>query len=1325
MDKLSFPPQDLAKLVLGYLAEEELMTAYDEFLQASPYLDAYENEYDRILMTSLRSILADYRAVKIYVESCKPPPLRKKLLQCYNLLEMVKYLITVVDLQKLPVQENIDRSSFSKSMALPRLSCNVCIAMNSKSCVCKNKCMTTEEKQLSAAEFNLHSSLEATPLADLPGNVLSSKKVVPEKETKKITNLEQTNFNLTCNSLTNITEPINENLNVHLNQNNQPPKVVSDSRQKIEEFNTILNLVCNKNVTNEKLCDNLVSNRGSNVSTIHDFISGVQGSNHDKEMRVPDSSTTDPVYIPIEPKPSETIITVHTKYTPKIVTDTQKRNKPDSNVKILSDVKFDNPYAFGSAPAVLKATSTPNVTNTKRLMINGTPGFTQKGAVKKCNFSKDEIMAMPTLIILPTSGSTQNFVNEPKVDTNKSTTTTSATLSKCEPLFVDVSSSMPSLAITDDPIDTDNVMTHTKNFNEIGLIKTVDPVTHASLPKDNTLSTKSSTPHVLPPIRKSSSTPRRTSHIRVLDFNTPRRILDKALSEKGSNDDDAVVIISDSPLAPQFSDVEKPPKLDNVVKNLNVEMNKVRKPNWDEELRALVATNQDLFPPSSLKTDKKSKRKKKKTDAENSDVKSSSVKSKKSKKKKDTKAIEEPQTKKQLPIKPTIKIVAAVEPGSHSEPDNDQCINKDIGENFDTPENERLSLQNEIGVKLNISDLLETPYKQAIYDIQMDTPKFLGPDLPGEPISDIKIMNIPTPRLFDNPNPAEATPSSYSSRPTDYSSGGSYYKPDEQDYPILDISEHKIEEPPKTQEFKTTDPKKETSEIKTTTKSRRPTRKCTKNVSYYNSPNFRVNSKIFKVASRDVSTEEVKTSSVPSPDLNDMKKKGRPFKNKATKPDKHKSPFKRDVTKNFMKIKPRRVTPIKDTKNRRSLSDIALSAKKRNLMKEKHSKSSPMVVAPSKSRRKSSTPRKLQCGKVFHSSTSSNTSPDIPGSTTIKNINICVTRDNSVEQNLLRWYDDATKNDKEVQNSKTSTKGEEDSKIKIKEHIESINTKNNTKSESNPSTRNFHNDLVKRGLDVETARIIERDLMDLDGPPLQDGAVQSTSNENVEENDGKCPPDRVKGGLYVNKQNVDPIAKITHTTLPESDEEIEDIEFSVSESNEESSNYFVHKFDEASFTPKDIAHLKDKFCMEVCIDDGVILRLKATNFTDLVNEEPTNKAYDKNEIDSAVTSISNIEKLYTPMKDRRAQCYELFDSTLTSIDTPLKANSPKKQEHDDSITEIIVDEEIVNTKKRKRVQSQEDSVNMKKSKSDSQYLLNHASIQNIDIESVLSKLHGP
>lgn len=52
--------------IVGYLAEEHLMTAYDEFLQASPYLDAFSNEYGRVFMTSLKNILAEYMAVKIH-----------------------------------------------------------------------------------------------------------------------------------------------------------------------------------------------------------------------------------------------------------------------------------------------------------------------------------------------------------------------------------------------------------------------------------------------------------------------------------------------------------------------------------------------------------------------------------------------------------------------------------------------------------------------------------------------------------------------------------------------------------------------------------------------------------------------------------------------------------------------------------------------------------------------------------------------------------------------------------------------------------------------------------------------------------------------------------------------------------------------------------------------------------------------------------------------------------------------------------------------------------------------------------------------------------
>ncbi|CAK1597403.1 unnamed protein product [Parnassius mnemosyne] len=53
----------------------------------------------------------------------------------------------------------------------------------------------------------------------------------------------------------------------------------------------------------------------------------------------------------------------------------------------------------------------------------------------------------------------------------------------------------------------------------------------------------------------------------------------------------------------------------------------------------------------------------------------------------------------------------------------------------------------------------EADRKEALYDIQMETPKFLGPDLPDEPISEVKIMNIPTPRFLCSPKGTQATPS--------------------------------------------------------------------------------------------------------------------------------------------------------------------------------------------------------------------------------------------------------------------------------------------------------------------------------------------------------------------------------------------------------------------------------------------------------------------------------------------------------------------------------------------------------------------------------------
>lgn len=113
-------------------------------------------------------------------------------------------------------------------------------------------------------------------------------------------------------------------------------------------------------------------------------------------------------YISRLTKPKEAIITAQTKHTPKpnINHPYDKQQKCENKIKILSDVRFDRGISYETPPAVLKSTATSSsvVPNTKRILINGTPGFTQKSDMKTCNYSQDEIMAMPTLIILPKSG---------------------------------------------------------------------------------------------------------------------------------------------------------------------------------------------------------------------------------------------------------------------------------------------------------------------------------------------------------------------------------------------------------------------------------------------------------------------------------------------------------------------------------------------------------------------------------------------------------------------------------------------------------------------------------------------------------------------------------------------------------------------------------------------------------------------------------------------------------------------------------------------------------------------------------------------------------
>lgn len=956
-------------------------------------------------------------------------------------------------------------------------------------------------------------------------------------------------------------------------------------------------------------------------------------------------------------------------------------------------------------------------------------------------------------------------------------TITASTTRALGPLLIDVSPDKPAPVHSPATLDEKVSKDVPKATSENSSVQIID-ITHSSVPKDTnlTVSNKTSTPQILPPARKSSSTPRRTSHIRVLDFTTPRRILHETINEQEPNNVVPSNIISnentDFPRQDTVTNVKtstiQKADINTPIMNMSTKENsvKIKKNNWDAQLRALAIRNDDSqdFTPKSKPDNVKKRISQKDENIQkiNESNKSKSIKKKLSpKKKKSKKKISSVEVMEEKPvekgpkssdiktpectIKPTVNIINDSDWNTMESKDkynqeiHPKNIQQDVGklnysdEAVDTPENERFLLQNEIGARLNISDLLETPYKQVLYDIQMETPKFLGPDVPGEPISDIKIMNIPTPRFLVTPKALQATPSSYSSRPTDYSSGGSYYKPDDHDFipatEVLECAVTVIEEPLKDL--------KETHKVttKVTKRESRPQRKCTKNVSYRS---LNVMARCKEIDSTEIASVSSDTSNASSrekkPTETKSKVNSKNKKDKKKVANTHMSPLKRETPKKGIRIRPFKKTPIKGvpSKGRKSTSDLQTQSsksisRKRTSSKEKGGVIEPVINAvPTKSRRKSSTPRKLQCTKSFSSDSVDQSSSDLS-----KNVSVTGTastfcpQDSDNEQQPLRWSDDGSQDTKPKE---TESNGDVDDISKIREFIE---TSEPEKIESkNNSEGSLHIDLVKRGFDVETARIIERDL--LDATPTQHTMIEtnketceiSNSNRNdISENiNEKVETDNIASNNL----------QIVHDEIDDDDD---DFELSVYECTEDSNNFITCEFDESKFVPKsDTSKLKDKFCMEVCIDDGVSIRLRPTPFKSLIGDDSieSHKEYNSNETEAAVSSISNIDKLYTPIKDRRAQCYEIFDSTLTSIDTPLKAENSKETVYETTVTDIILEVENIDTKdksetkKRKRAQSgTSDESLSKKTKPDTQYLLNSANIQNIDIESVLSKLHGP
>ncbi|CAH0693179.1 unnamed protein product [Chilo suppressalis] len=1399
-----FPSQDLAKLVLGYLAEEQLMTAYDEFLQASPYLDAYGNEYDRIFMTSLKNILAEYRAVKIYVETCKPFQLRRKLFQCSNLLEMVKYLILHVDITKIQPQDQ--SQSIEKQNINNTDSCEVCKSSKLENCTCynKNTKISNDSSSDDCEVIALDSAVEATALSDLPGHHFTRKKTVfdgnaveskisSNSNSKLLTSDVASEKSMSSNTVSNMAiSRTSENKGTQLD-NALITHTDSLQLKEKEEFNHILNQVCH---INQSFSTNTKVTNHDLMEGYKHFATGVSGGNSEA---VPDSST-EQVYLRVPVSLESSIISntgklnktkqTRTQYLLKVahvnntikpnevVTITTKNStilphlKPkmdESKVKILSDVKVDNNEGIMKMPPVLKnATSTP-LLQMQTIVINGTQVFRQKPAEKKLNFTKDEIMAMPTIILAPASGPPQNICSvsceSSNFSSNTNTNITSSARSLC-PITIDVDADTPekvnkdankAIEVVKDPIE--------KVILDSNVPKTFD-ITSASAPKDNSVTgtSETSTPQMLPPIRKSSSTPRRTSHVRVLDFATPRRILHETANKFATTVSDTETVLSENHennnQMPIITNLNENKGVDTELCNDNTTTKKVygKKGNWDAELRALAVIPESSAEIShSLNSTSKSVKKKKTSKSslakKENDKKSTEKQSSKKRttKKSEKKKIETEQAEDIskntviIPVKPTINIITGTERHSTGS-ENDKSHNKSNNDKMDTPELERMSLQNEIGAKLNISDLLETPYKQALYDIQMETPRFMGPDLPDDPMSDIKIMNIPTPKFLNS-----LTPSSYCSRPTDYSSGGSYYKPDDQDYMrVADdfvcpgtssvSKENKNLDISNSTEVDTSD-----NNDKNGDKPLRPVRQCTKNVSYYKHANLNIKQTKETDNRTDSLCSDISDHSFCETSIDKESKCNKENKSKTTNKStsklvtkKRKTPIKKEISKSFMKIKPRRPTPTKkDDGRRKKKTPDSCTVQGRKKIAKKHEddvKATPLVVsAPTKSRRKSSTPRKLQCTKSFNSESSGHVSPellskskkDLPESSTV------TAHDSDTEQLPLRWSDDGSQ-DVKAKEPETNTINESEDINKIQEYLKHVTNNDESKEGC------LHIDLVKRGFDLETAKIIERELLDTSPHVTSKVPVESnvvvipeTKAEPV-----VCVTDTKNVNVALEKTLESDCSNNLQIVQDDEEEEVDEVELTVHDCNEHTTNFFSYNHDDTKNMPqKELPKLKDKFSMEVCLDDELSIRLRATPFTSLLDQEPDENFlnYNEQETEMAVRSISNVSKLYTPSKESiKAQCYEIFDSTLTSLDTPLKAKSPKVRE-EVTVTEIVLEVENIgakeksDTKKRKRAQSDNmpDESEPKKSKPGAQYLLNSANIQNIDIESVLSKLHGP
>lgn len=736
-----------------------------------------------------------------------------------------------------------------------------------------------------------------------------------------------------------------------------------------------------------------------------------------------------------------------------------------------------------------------------------------------------------------------------------------------------------------------------------------------------------------------------------------------------------------------------------------------------------------------------------------------------------------------------------------------------------TPELPREYRSNPIDVKCNLSSILETPFKTCILDLSMRTPRFLSPGINSDPISMVKILGIPTPKFIDTPITAKTpellhTPGSFSSKKTDYSSGSSYYKPDEVDAKFLSslakgkkkpniLSKSPRKKPPVSSTIskllnlrrkmcsrpKRKTPVKKVFPIKKKISTAKPkkdnSKQITKKTVEYS---LRSSSKLLKnISENEMKNDVIKSPNVPkstriNTKYNSVSKKQQKDttceSKKKGKSDCHLNKESKE-TETSAKVSSKDKIKNESAKNHPKIPTIKFSTVPDDIFSINKNLLLPHINSPSKSKRKSSTPRKI------HSL-----------STQIDNDFI----DNPSEFHMLKSSNSIIDcpNDGNFISSKLVPKNDTQ-KERIKDNVH--NPKNTSSAVFNSQ---ISKKLEQKVISTKITNTLIQELSDYSGQDLEDSysiiapkclseistddicnTPEKKSVSDISKNSSSMSPEQIKENVFDISANMSKSNEMTttikdcHALSVDENEPYLDITWSKHEvicdnyifDSQKKKKIYKQK------EPQNIINL-EKLIMNVEVFDTQadcmkVTSLQASNFVDLFdmqpNVKPKNKTPSQKESKSSdKNNLKQIEKEDRPCSGLQMLVEEIaIDSSASESSSPIKNIIPLRkigdlyasvQETQLAIKSILVEdnsifspikityenlhtekhgpEEIeikhdtpinkktnVTIEKRKRESDSEDAT-LKKSKSSDSSANNSYVFKNFDIEEVLSKLHG-